>query len=285
MCGMQEGRASKTAELVCMGRAVAHGAPWAEEFADPTAFELLPPEARERALRVRAGDVPKDVRARMRYEHLNRLSRMMAVRTTVIDDAIRAASHPQLVVLGAGLDGRAWRMPELENVRVFEVDHPDTQRDKKQRVAALHPKSRDVRFVPVDFRRDNLAEALAKAGHDASAPTTWIWEGVVMYLTPAEVEATLAVVSKRSAPKSRLVVVYHSPALILWLVGALVRRLGEPLRSTFTPKALRALFEKHGFSVTRDADLPTLSDGHSADVRRHVKPMGHTRIATAERAG
>ncbi len=268
-----------------MGRAVAHRAPWAPEFSDPTAFELLPPEARKRVEGARSGVAPHNVRARLRYEHLSRLSKMMVVRTVVIDDVVRTASNGQLVVLGAGLDGRAWRMPELENVRVFEVDHPDTQRDKKQRVSALASRAKDVRFVPVDFQRDDLEDALAKAGHDASAPTTWIWEGVVMYLTPAEVAATLAVVSKRSAPGSRLVVVYHSPALILLLVGYLVRRLGEPLRSTFTARSLGALFEKHGFAVTSDVDLPSPSRNYSVEVRRATRSMGHTRIATAERVG
>ena len=59
----------------------------------------------------------------------------------------------------------------------------------------------------------------AAAGHDPARATTWIWEGVVMYLTRADIEATLAVVARRSAPGSRLVVLYLSPALISRLVG------------------------------------------------------------------
>ena len=120
---------------------------------------------------------------------------MMVARTVAIDDAVRAATAPQVVILGAGLDGRAWRMPELRDVTVFEVDHPDSQRVKRARVSALEPVARDIRFVPVDFTRDRLDDALAAAGHDATRATTWIWEGVVMYLELSDIDATLSVIA------------------------------------------------------------------------------------------
>ena len=182
-------------------------------FADPTALALLPDDARRRVERFRAG-VPRGLRARFAYEFLDRRSKMMVARTVAIDDAVRAAAAPQVVILGAGLDGRAWRMPELRDAVVFEVDHPDSQREKRARVAALQPVARDIRFVPVDFTRDRLDDALAAAGHDATRPTTWIWEGVVMYLELADIEATLSVIARRSAPRSRLIVLYLRPALI-----------------------------------------------------------------------
>ena len=134
---------------------------------------------------------------------------MMVPRTIAIDEArARRAASPQVVILGAGLDGRAWRMPELRDVTVFEVDHPDSQREKQARAAALPRIAREVRFVPVDFTHDRLDDALAAAGHDPARPTTWIWEGVVMYLERADIEATLRVIQRRSAPGSHLVVLY-----------------------------------------------------------------------------
>ncbi len=71
--------------------------------------------------------------------------------------------------------------------------------------------------------------------------TAWIWAGVVMYLRPSEIEASLATIQMRSAPGSRLVIGYHSPALMLRLVGFLVRRVGEPLRSALTAHDMRLL--------------------------------------------
>jgi methyltransferase (TIGR00027 family) len=267
-----------------MGRAVAHAAKVVPRFDDPTALTLLPDEARARAERVSSGARAKTFRERMDKSYLGRQSVMMATRTVAIDDAIRDARTPQVVILGAGLDGRAWRMPELGDAVVFEVDHPDTQRDKRARTAALTPTAREIRYVPVDFERDSLDRALSEAGHDASLPTTWVWEGVVMYLTPADVEASLAVIARRSAPQSRLTILYFQPALILAIVGLLVRRLGEPLRSSFTPGEMRQMLARHGFSVHRDEDIPTIARNLSDSARRMIKPMRHLRIVTADRS-
>jgi len=268
-----------------MGRAVAHGTTPVARFADPTALALLPDDARMTVERVRANVAPKGIRAHAeRLFHLQR-SQMMVARTIAIDDAIRGASSPELVILGAGLDGRAWRMPELRDVVVFEVDHPDSQRDKRARVGALTRTAREVRFVPVDFERGSLDEALEKAGHDATRATTWVWEGVVMYLTKADVEATLAVIERRSARGSRLIVAYHSPALMLKLVGTIVRRMGEPLRSTFTADAMAALLAKHRFKVVRDDDLYAIGAALSDDLARATRMMKYMRIVTADRVG
>jgi len=281
---MQTGRESQTAVMVCMARALADGRTDVAGFSDPTALTLLPAPARERVERFRSGVVPKDLRGRFEHVFLDRRSKMMVARTIAIDEAVRAAASPQVVILGAGLDGRAWRMSELRDVTVFEVDHPDSQREKRARASALTQVARDVRFVPVDFTRDRLDDALAAAGHDPARATTWIWEGVVMYLTRADIEATLAVVARRSAPRSRLIVLYLRPALISRLVGFLVRRVGEPFRSAFSPEQMRALLAKHGFAVTRDDNLPAIGARLSADIAQATRVMKHMHIATADRS-
>jgi len=268
-----------------MARAVAHGATSVTRFEDPTALALLSDDARARVERVHAGVAPASLRERIGRALLLRRSHMMIARTVAIDDAVRGVAAPQLVILGAGLDGRAWRMAELQDVVVFEVDHPDSQRDKCARVAPLTQAARDVRFVPVDFTRDSLDDALAAAGHDPTRPTIWIWEGVVMYLTPADVEATLAVVARRSAAGSRLIVAYLGPALIVRVIGPLLRRIGEPLRSIYTAEAMRALLTKYGFGAIRDDDLPTIGAELSADVARSTRVMKHARIAIADHGG
>jgi methyltransferase (TIGR00027 family) len=221
----------------------------------------------------------------MGYERsqLRWLSNMMVARTVEIDDAVRAVSSAQLVILGAGLDGRAWRMPELRDVVVFEVDHPASQREKRVATVALTRTARDVRFVPVDFERDSLDEALAAAGHDLALSTTWVWEGVVMYLVLPDIEATLAVVERRSTAGSRLIVAYHAPAFMLHIIGRVVKRLGEPLRSSFTADAMRALLARYGFDMRRDEDLPAIGAGLSPEVGRATRIMKHLRVATADR--
>lgn len=255
-------------------------------FDDPTALHLLPDEARSRVERFRAGTPPKGLRQRIAYAHLGGLSEMMAARTVAIDNAIRSAATPQVVILGAGLDGRAWRMPHLRDATVFEVDHPDSQREKLRRTSGLTETARTVRFVSVDFERDRLDEKLAAAGHDPTGATTWVWEGVVMYLARPDIERTLAVIERRSVAGSRLIVVYHRPGVLRGLVGLVVRRAGEPLRSAFTPEAMGALIAAYGFSVASDEDLSTIAASLSANPRINNKWMrrfGVLRIAVADR--
>ena len=137
---------------------------------------------------------------------------LIALRTTAIDTAVReaiAGGATQLVILGAGYDGRAWRLSELSGVKVFEVDHPATQGEKRARVAELPPATGSVSFVSIDFEREALGTVLDREGHDPSSPICWIWEGVVVYLTREAISATLAAVSALSAPGSRIVPVRY----------------------------------------------------------------------------
>ena len=172
-------------------------------------------------------------------------------------------------------------MPELAGAIVFEVDHPDSQGQKRARVASLQKTAREVRFVPIDFTRDRLEDALAAAGHDPSRPTTWIWEGVVMYLERADIEATLHVVEARSAPESRLVVLYQSPSIIRQMVGFALRWVGEPFRSSFTVDEMRALLARSGFAVVKDDDLATITSNVSPAEARLLEDM---RIVVARRS-
>jgi len=81
-------------------------------------------------------------------------------RTVILDRAITAAPPPeQLVILGAGLDSRAWRLDDLKDTVVFEVDHPSTQAWKRERSAPVPYKAKDVRFVAMDFRARSACSA------------------------------------------------------------------------------------------------------------------------------
>lgn len=279
--------------LVCQGRAVAHGRLAPDQFDDPTAMALLRADEQAPVERARAGVAPPAAADRMEYEILRASAEVMVPRTVAIDEAVRARPTPQLVILGAGLDGRAWRMLELATVRVFEVDHPLSQEDKRRRTAGLPSRARLLRFVPTDFRSAGLNSALDTAGHLDTVATTWIWEGVVPYLTPTEVAATVTVVRGRSAPGSRLIVNYQAPALAA-TAGRLVARAmalasrrtdplaDEPRRSSWTPDAMRKLLAAHALQVVSDDDLLTLAERLSLDVRAR-RSLAAGRIAVADR--
>ena len=289
--GMTRNEASRTAVLVCQGRAVADGRLAVGRFDDPVARALLRDDELAAVERARTGVAPPGWADRMEVEMLAANAEVIVPRTIAIDDAVRAGANPQLVILGAGLDGRAWRMPDLADVDVFEVDHPASQDDKRDRARGLQPVSRTLRYVPVDFGRDALGPALAAAGHQAALTTTWVWEGVVPYLSRAEVETTVAAFSTCSAPGSRLVVNYQAPS---WAasVGRLVARgltmiarrpdpLGaEPRRSTWTPEAIRALLARMGLRVVSDDDLLTLARQLPIPIH-HRRSLQSGRVAVA----
>jgi methyltransferase (TIGR00027 family) len=285
--------ASRTAVLVCQGRAVANGRIAVGRFEDPYAESLLRPAERAAVERAGAEVPPSGWSDRIEYETLRANAEVMAVRTVAIDDAIRERPNPQLVVLGAGLDDRAWRMPELASVDVYEVDQPASQQDKRERAVSLHSVARSLGFVAVDFGRDDLAAALALAGHRAELPTTWIWEGVVPYLSPPEVEGTVAVIAERSAEGSRLIVNYQAPSVSAWLGRVAARGLAvvarrpdpmrhEPRRSAWTPADMSSLLARHEFAVVRDDDLLTWASQLDTPVG-HPRSLGNGRVAVADR--
>lgn len=137
----------------------------------------------------------------------------LAVRTRLFDDYVLdrvAAGAKQYVILGAGLDSRAYRFHEsLKGISVFEVDHPLSQEVKKERVEKYFGSLPDyVRYVPIDFNKEDLLDCLTLAGYDPNLPTVFTMEGVTMYLPEAAVRATLSLISRKSGPGSSIMIDY-----------------------------------------------------------------------------
>jgi methyltransferase (TIGR00027 family) len=192
---MREGEASRTAEYMALFRALELTIPADRRlFADRFASAFLPPRLRFVAhlSRVRlAGTL-----ARAYIDHHWPGARTSAVaRTRFIDDAAESALRSgiaQVVILGAGYDARAYRIPSMARAAVFEVDHPSTSTRKRCAVeTALGSLPHHLRFVPIDFNLEALSSAMISAGFDFSQPTLFIWEGVTNYLTEAAVDGTL----------------------------------------------------------------------------------------------
>lgn len=278
---MKAGRPSRTARFVTLGRALADaGLSHIPDFHDPTARVFLSEKGKQTLAKVEraAREVKNSVRVAMTRGYAD----IMGLRTVVIDAAVRdalARGAKQLVILGAGFDGRAWRMPELAGVSVFEVDHPATQAEKRARVPELPPPVGIVSFVPVNFARDSLDAALERAGHDRSSPTCWIWEGVVMYLTRDAVNATLAAIAGRSAPGSTLIVNYHSIHRRLFMRLAL-RWIGEPQLSAWTPCDMAADLRAAGFVVSDDSGVVDWNE-RFAQGKGRVERAKYMRVAVA----
>lgn len=278
---MKADRPSRTAQLVALGRALADaGLSHVDGFHDPAAHVFLSDKGKrslakaERAARSGKGGV--------RLEMTRRMADMIGLRTVAIDAAVRrtiAGGTRQLVILGAGYDGRAWRLPELAGVNVFEVDHPATQGDKRKHLAELPPAIGDVKFVAVDFERESPTSALARAGLNAALPTCWIWEGVVMYLTHEAMRATLAGIAASSAPGSTLIVNYHTIHR-RFLARLVFRLIGEPQISAWSPDEMAADLRSVGFTVDEDSGMLDWNRQFAHGTAK-VERAAYMRVATA----
>lgn len=130
----------------------------------------------------------------------------------------------QYVVLGAGLDSYAFRQPQDQaDLQIFEVDHPDTQTLKQQRIADLGWSCPDnLVFVPCDFENTKLRDALNAVGFDKNQASFFAWLGVIIYLTPESVRESLGEVAYLSAPGSELALEFGLPTEAL--VGSELKR-------------------------------------------------------------
>lgn len=189
----------------------------------------------------------------------------LVARSRFVEDELArcvAAGVRQYVVMGAGLDTFAYRNPYRdEGLRVFEVDHPGTQRWKQQLLAdAAIAVPESVTFVPADFERDDLGDALRQAGFHADQPACVGWMGVTMYLTADAAMATLRTVAGFAAG-SCVCFDYRTPVAMLNPIERVIddvmtqqiAALGEPWLSTFDPMQLQGQLLAMGFASAASA--------------------------------
>lgn len=186
----------------------------------------------------------------------------IANRTAFIDaeiaDAIGRGTE-QMVILGAGYDGRALRFGG-GSTRWFEVDYPSTQEDKKRRLGALDVTPEGVTYVPIDLmdHDSDLGAALEAAGHDASAPSLFLCEGLLPYLTLEASATMLQSLRARAAQGSVLVATFlvaPEPRDILLALrrarDVWFRAIGEPRKQEFQPGDPEKLYVVTGWRTVR----------------------------------
>jgi methyltransferase (TIGR00027 family) len=141
-----------------------------------------------------------------------RLAEEMAVRTRFFDLLFLAAVGSvgddaglrQAVILAAGLDTRAYRLPWPAKVVVYEVDQPRVIEFKARTLAGLGATPAvDCRPVGVDLR-DDWPTALRDRGFDPTQPTVWSAEGLLAYLPPEAQDRLFDNITALSASGSRL---------------------------------------------------------------------------------
>jgi methyltransferase (TIGR00027 family) len=262
---MQEGKFSKTAQRVAIRRAAHQLLDDPKVLDDPLALQIIGSEA------------ASDLRSNPKEHHAfaRAFRAFMAARSRYAEDELaRAVSQgvTQYIILGAGLDTFAYRNRHT-GLRVFEVDHPDTQAWKREQLQAAGisiPSS--LTFVPIDFEKQTLGAGLAPSGLDTHTPAFFSWLGVTPYLTREACMATLNFIAKMPEGSGVVFDFAVDPALLnagqRQALDALSKRVaaaGEPFQLFFDPATLRDELKDLGFHHTeflqgKDLNLRYFSD-------------------------
>ncbi len=163
----------------------------------------------------------------------------------------------QYVIMGAGLDTFGYRQPSWARaLRIFEVDHPATQRWKRAKLSAAGVQiPQNVIFAPVNFEEVSLEEGYAASGLDLGVATFFSWLGVSPYLSEEAIDRTLKFV--RAMPRSSEVVldffvpnelIAPQETSTIAKVFAYAAQQGEPIVTRFAPEELTAKLIAAGFS-------------------------------------
>jgi len=216
-------------------------------------------------------------------------------RTKHIDAVLQQRAQQgmqQLVILGAGLDSRAYRFKEiLASTKVFEVDYPETQAIKKKRVAKLIAGlPENVTYVPIDFNVHSL-DVLLEFGYSDKLNTLFIWEGVCMYITPEAVDKVLSFVRYRSGPGSSIVFDYIFQSMVEGRYehyGArqsayYAAKVGEPYLFGVEPGGIEKFLEDRGFSLLSEFTPEILEQTYlrRTDGKISGRVYGYTNIVNA----
>jgi methyltransferase (TIGR00027 family) len=248
---------------------------------DEVAREMLPSSAKAFLGLMRIGRL-RDWLVRRTERDTPGLWALMMSRKRYVDEQLSAARSNTAVMLnlGAGFDTRAYRLPALASVPVWEIDQRENIEAKERRLRELFgavPKH--VKLVAMDFDRDDVAGTLASRGYVANKRVFFVWEAVTQYLTETAVRTVFEFLA-RAAPYSRLVFTYvrkdfiDGRALYGWdefyrksVVAERIWRFG------MEPEAWPDFLANYGWRLTEDV-------GYEVLVERYVRPTGRHLVAT-----
>jgi methyltransferase (TIGR00027 family) len=221
---------------------------------------------------------------------------MLLCRTRYIDDALCNAlgeGLDQVVNLGVGLDTRAYRIPGIEQTRVFEVDQPIPLTWKQARLQQVLGTPSHVAFVPIDFDKQKLEDALAAAGFRTGTKTFFIWEGVTQYITAEAVDATFRYVSRAAATGSQIAFTYIHRGIIDGsarsetdeIFVSATQRGGVPWIFGLDPAELEEYLAARGLALVDHAGASEYRARYLDPLRRQMDVYEGERMALAQVVG
>ncbi len=140
------------------------------------------------------------------------LANLVTSRTIFFDNIIKKSfeKSEQFVVMGAGFDTRCYGNLVKSTFKLYELDKKQTQGLKQTYLQKANIDASNVHFVDVDFSTESWSENLTAAGYDKNKPTTFLWEGVSLYLSEKDVRKTLSEIQQKAATGSTIVADFYS---------------------------------------------------------------------------
>lgn len=247
-------------------------------FDDPYALVLLPywwqvvfrfvylPGLRDAVLALRERRMPGTLGA-------------ILCRTRYIDDVLKSSLEKgldQVVILGAGFDSRAYRIPGMDKIQVFEVDLPGTRDLKQVRLEkVLGAVPENITLIGMDFDQQDLGDMLAAVGFQKDERTLFIWEGVTQYITEEAVDHTLNYVANVSGAGTSIVFTYVRRGIIdgsdrpewFGLFLSFAGSVGSAMMFGLKQDEVERFLYKRGLNLVEDVGASEYKD-------RYLKPIG-----------
>jgi methyltransferase (TIGR00027 family) len=200
-------------------------------------------------------------------------------RTCYIDEVLINAVKEgveTVVNLGAGADSRAFRIPGIESIPYFELDHPEVLKFKRSIInKKLGGLPSNLSLVPIDFNSQELGEELKKAGYSLSSTTLFIWEGVTQYISKEAIDNTLQYVAQASTG-SKIVFTYvlesfingsYIPDGLNSLYKTMLKKKNPLWLCGFNPAEMHGYLSKFSLRLIEDV-------GTEEYLERYIKPKG-----------
>ena len=165
------------------------------------------------------------------------------------------------MICGAGLDTFAFRNT-TPGIRVFELDHPDTQAHKLERIRQLHWKvPESVKYAAIDFTKDDLRTTLLRAGYDPQEPAFFSILGVTYYLLKQDLSRMVQAISSLSAAGDQLVFDFPDETTFarnrverVRELAELTASLGEPMQQGFSTDEIKNILQQQQFYIMNHAE-------------------------------
>lgn len=284
---MKQGRSSRTAEAAAALRANHFLHAEKPVFSDPYALEM----AGQRWQKLLALPLfPQLLNSTLANRTFGLLTGQVVARSRFSEDLLAQAiinGTQQYVLVGAGLDSFTLRLAaQYPQLKIFEVDHPDTQQAKIAKLKTFGEIPHNVEFVAINFETEKLFDALNRSSYQTDQPAFFSWLGTTHYLTPEATLSTLENIAQNAAIKSEISLDYsvHYTQLAgierfgTFAVGQFTKFLSEPLIGSFESNDLHEKLQGMNFDIIQDLSGHQITNRYFNNRPDHIKHTAATHL-------